>query len=103
MEMAAGAPACNPSRSGIFNVRDKRIVLHVGLDVQNDLTCMVKANAILMGCSSFGQTAGILSEGLKFFSVGCEGSITGPHLRMATPLVSKTGSVCIDDNELSEE
>lgn len=68
-------------------MRDKRLLLHVGLDAQNDLTCMVQADAILMGCSSFGQVAGILSEGLKFFSVGCVGSQTGPQLRMGAPLV----------------
>jgi len=53
---------------------------------------MVNADAILMGCSSFGQVAGILSEGIKFFSVGCVGSQTGPQLRMGAPLVR---TVCL--------
>ncbi|CAN0219303.1 unnamed protein product [Scytosiphon promiscuus] len=50
------------------------------------MSCMVNADGILMGCSTFGQVAGVFSEGVKFFSVSCEGWLTGPHYKMVPPM-----------------
>lgn len=41
---------------------------------------------MLMGCSTFGQIAGILTNGIKFFSVGCIGRVTPVQYRMIPPL-----------------
>lgn len=35
-----------------------------------------------MGCSAFGQLAGILSKGIKMFSMGCEGNMTWEQNKM---------------------
>lgn len=64
---------CDPIRDGIFYVIDKNIVLHVGDDVANDMSCMIRADGLLMGCSTFGQVAGILSRGISMFSMRCAG------------------------------
>lgn len=86
-EKRAGAIACPPSRSGIFRVRDRPMHLHVGFDVRNDFSCMAVADGVLMGCSTFGQMAGVLSNGIRFFSVGCDGWKTGPISKTIPPLV----------------
>ena len=39
-----------------------------------------------MGCSTFGQVAGLFTEGIKFFSVGCVGHMTPVQYRMIPPL-----------------
>ena len=39
-----------------------------------------------MGCSTFGQIAGLLTKGIKFFSVGCIGRVTPVQYRMIPPL-----------------
>ena len=64
---------------------DKAIVLHVGA-VENALSCMVQADGVVMGCSTFGQVAGLLSEGISMFSTRCEGFKTPPHYKMMPPL-----------------
>eukprot|EP00903_Cladosiphon_okamuranus_P019865 g18259.t1 len=46
---------CSPTRDGVFEVVSKNIVLHVGPDVRNALSCMIHADGVLMGCSTFGQ------------------------------------------------
>eukprot|EP00903_Cladosiphon_okamuranus_P008265 g7955.t1 len=86
LEMDAGALACNPSRSGIFTVRHKPLILHVGHDVQNDLACMIEADAIVMGCSTFGHIAGVLNPGIKLFSISCGGAITTFNYQMMPPM-----------------
>lgn len=50
---------CSPNRSGMFYVTGMPVVLHVGSDVQNAMSCMIQADAVLMGCSTFGQVAGL--------------------------------------------
>lgn len=75
---------CKPTRDGIFNVLSKNIILHVGEDVQNAMSCMIQADGLLMGCSTFGQVAGILSKGISMFSMKCVGPKT-PHQYATTP------------------
>lgn len=87
----AGAPECNPDRTGIFRINDKPLYLHVGLDVQNELSCMIQADGILMGCSTFGQMAGVLGKGLKFFSYQCSGAKTPNHYKMMPALAIAEG------------
>ena len=87
--MDAGALACNPNRTGIFRVRHKPLFLHVGHDVQNDLACMIQADAVLMGCSTFGHIAGALGLGIKFFSLACGGTASTFHYQMMPPLVRR--------------
>ncbi|CAM9300435.1 unnamed protein product [Ectocarpus sp. 8 AP-2014] len=77
---------CTPRRSGIFRVRDKSIVLHVGSDVQNEMSCMIQADGVVMGCSTFGQIAGLLTRGISFFSTGCSGERTPHQYRSIPPL-----------------
>lgn len=86
-EKTQGAPTCSSTHSGTFLVQDKRLHLHVGPDVENALSCMIEADGLLMGCSTFGQLAGLLSEGIKFFSVSCQGWKTGYHYQMVPPMV----------------
>ena len=77
---------CNPIRPGMFRVSNQPIVLHVGSDVQNAMTCMVQADAVLMGCSTFGQVAGMLTKGISLFSTECNGSSTPPQYKLVPPL-----------------
>ncbi|CAN0029784.1 unnamed protein product [Scytosiphon promiscuus] len=86
-EKTLGAPTCPSPRSGVFLVGGKSLYLHVGLDVENAMSCMIEADGLLMGCSTFGQVAGLFSEGLRFFSVGCEGWATAPHYQLMPPMV----------------
>lgn len=78
--------ACNPNREGVFHVLEKNIVLHVGEDVLNALSCMIQADGLLMGCSTFGQLAGILSKGISMFSKQCLGSKTPVQYGGTPPL-----------------
>ena len=95
-EKRAGAKSCNPKRSGIFRVSGKPLYLHVGYDVQTELTCMAKADGILIGCSAFGQTAGVLNEGLKFFSFECGGKSTPGHNNMIPLLaIAESGNLWV--------
>lgn len=65
---------CRPARSGNFRVEGRPLVLHVGQDVASSLSCMIRADGLLMGCSTFGQLAGVLNgEGISFFSTECGG------------------------------
>ncbi|CAN0162597.1 unnamed protein product [Ectocarpus fasciculatus] len=85
-EKQAGGNFCAPKRSGIFRVRDKSFVLHVGSDVQNEMSCMIQADGIVMGCSTFGQIAGLLTRGISFFSTRCNGDATPTQYRSIPPL-----------------
>lgn len=39
-----------------------------------------------MGCSTFGHVVGLLTKGIRFFSVGCVGHVTPVQYRMIPPL-----------------
>lgn len=78
--------SCPPKRSGVFHVLNKAIVLHVGLNVKNALSCMIKADGLLMGCSTFGQLAGLLTYGISFFSMHCAGARTSAQYKVIPPL-----------------
>lgn len=94
--MAAPTPAdcpekragsfCSPLRSGMFKVVGKNIVLHVGADVQNALSCMIQADGVLMGCSTFGQVAGLLTKGISMFSMSCGGASTPDQYKTIPPV-----------------
>eukprot|EP00904_Undaria_pinnatifida_P013525 jgi/Undpi1/9302/HiC_scaffold_26.g11760.m1 len=86
-EKRAGASVCRPNRSGVFRVQGRPLLLHVGNDVTNALSCMIQADGLLMGCSTFGQLAGVLNEGgISFFSTGCGGLGTAVQYKMVPPL-----------------
>lgn len=68
-------------------MQGKPIILHVGQDVQNAVSCMIKADGVMMGCSTFGQVAGIYTKGISFFSTQCGGSDTPVQYKMVPPLV----------------
>lgn len=70
----------------MFNVIGMPVVLHLGPDVRNALSCMIQADGLLMGCSTFGQLAGIYSKGVKFFSMHCFGSETPAQYKTIPPL-----------------
>ncbi|CAM9250414.1 unnamed protein product, partial [Hapterophycus canaliculatus] len=84
-EKRAGA-FCSPIRSGIFEVLGKNIVLHVGSDVKNALSCMIQADGVLMGCSTFGQVAGLLTKGISMFSMTCGGTNTPEQYKIIPPI-----------------
>lgn len=65
---------------------NKPIVLHVGEDVMDALSCMTAADGIVMGCSAFGQIAGLLTNGISMFSVACEGARTPEQYKMIPPI-----------------
>lgn len=44
-----------------------------------------------MGCSTFGQIAGTLNTGLRFFSTACEGDKTPRHYKLMPPLAVAEG------------
>ncbi|CAM9498525.1 unnamed protein product [Ectocarpus sp. 13 AM-2016] len=77
---------CTPKRSGIFRIRDKSIFLHVGSDVHNEMSCMIQADGVVMGCSTFGQIAGLLTRGISLFSTRCSGERTPHQYRSIPPL-----------------
>lgn len=93
-EKAHGAPSCNSPRSGVFRIQDRSLYLHVGPDVENAMSCMIEADGLLMGCSTFGQSAGLFNEGLRFFSVDCQGWVTAPHYQMVPPMVRIVCMIC---------
>lgn len=75
---------------------DKAIVLHVGTGVQQAMSCMIQADGIVMGCSTFGQVAGLLSTGVSMFSTKCSGGQTPPHYKLIPPLaVSERGHLWV--------
>ena len=83
---------CRPNRPGIFDVIERPVVLHVGPDVPNAMSCMILADGVLMGCSTFGQVAGLLSQGISFFSMQCSGEVTPNHYKIIPPIaVSERG------------
>ena len=85
--MMDNANSCLPARSGTFRVEGKPLFLHVGRDVANTLSCMIQADGLLMGCSTFGQLAGILNrDGISFFSVACEGLGSPIQDKMIPPM-----------------
>lgn len=56
-ELRVGVGVCKPNRSGNFRIQGKPLVLHVGTDVVNTMSCMIKADGLLLGCSTFGQVS----------------------------------------------
>lgn len=44
-----------------------------------------------MGCSTFGQIAGMLSNGLRLFSTACNGDQTARHYKLMPPLAMAEG------------
>lgn len=77
---------CTPKRPGIFEVLGKPIFLHVGHDVKNALSCMIEADGLLMGCSTFGPIAGLLTKGISFFSMRCSGNRSPAQYKTVPPL-----------------
>ncbi|CAM9612557.1 unnamed protein product [Ascophyllum nodosum] len=47
---------------------------------------MIKSDGVVMGCSTFGQIAGILTNGISFFTVQCKGRVTAPHYKAVPAL-----------------
>eukprot|EP00904_Undaria_pinnatifida_P013664 jgi/Undpi1/9428/HiC_scaffold_27.g11885.m1 len=84
-ESEMGKP-CIPDRSGMFNVVGMPAVLHVSPDVHNAISCMIQADGLLMGCSTFGQLAGLLSKGISFFSMHCSGDETPVQYKAIPPI-----------------
>lgn len=84
-EKQAGGDFCYPHPTGIFHVAGEPLVMNVGGNVVHSLTSMISADGVVMGCSALGQLAGILSKGIKMFSVGCEGSMTWEQNKMSPP------------------
>ena len=78
--------SCSPERAGTFDVIGMPVVLHVSPDVHNAMSCMVQADGVLMGCSTFGQLAGIFSKGISFFSMHCSGYRTPAQYKTIPPL-----------------
>ena len=77
---------CTPQRSGVFHVLRRPITLHVGSDVLSALTCMIQADGLLMGCSTFGHVAGLLTRGISFFSMHCSGEKTPEQYKTIPPI-----------------
>lgn len=74
----------------------KPIVLQVGSDVQNAMSCMIQADAVLMGCSTFGQVAGLLTKGISLFSTDCGGPSTPYQYKTIPPLaVAERGNLWV--------
>lgn len=49
-----------------------------------------------MGCSTFGQIAGLLTEGISFFSTRCGGEATPHQYRSIPPLaISERGELWV--------
>lgn len=91
-EKEVGGKVCYPAVSGEFKVVGMPIIINVSPDVVNVFGCMIAADGIAMGCSSFGVLAGILSSGIKMFSDGCSGSLTWIQNKISPPLaVSELG------------
>lgn len=90
-----GSP-CSPTRDGVFKVTGKTILLHVGGEAKHDLSCMTQADGVVMGCSTFGQVAGILNTGISMFSLHCGGNKTPQHYKTVPPLaVAENGRLWV--------
>ena len=95
-EKQAGGEFCYPERSGVFHVRGAPVVLNLGADVVNALSCLIAADGIIMGCSAFAIIAGILSNGMRLFSTGCGGPMTWEQNQIAPPLaISERGEMWV--------
>lgn len=86
-EKRAGV-SCSPERPGRFDVIGLPLVLHVGPDVLNALSCMIQAEGLLMGCSTFGEIAGIFSKGISLFSMHCSGPRTPAQYKIIPPIAA---------------
>lgn len=80
------AGPCAPVHSGMFEVVNKPMVLHVHPDVQNAMSCMIQAQGVIMGCSTFGQIAGLFTQGISLFSTQCGGERTPVQYKSIPPL-----------------
>lgn len=67
-------------------MQNRPVVLHVGEDVINALSCMTHSDGVLMGCSAFGQISGLLTNGISMFSTSCAGERTPEQYKMIPPL-----------------
>lgn len=85
-EKRAGLQGCKAKRLDIFHLQGKPVVLHVGSDVVKTMSCMIHADGLLMGCSTFGQIAGILNKGISFFSAQCGGQLTPEQYQLIPPM-----------------
>lgn len=71
-------------------------MLHVGTNVVQTMSCMIHADGVLMGCSTFGQVAGILSKGISFFSLQCGGDKTPDQYLLIPPMaVAELGKMWV--------
>lgn len=86
--LAGATDPCGPaSRTDTFRVEGKPVVLHLGRNAPEALSCMVHADGLLMGCSTFGQLAGVLNGGgISFFSTECGGHGAPLQSKMIPPL-----------------
>lgn len=66
-------------------------MLHLGSDVKKALSCMIRADAVMMGCSTFGQIAGLFTEGISMFSTACDGYRTPYQYKMIPPMAIVDG------------
>lgn len=75
------------SPTGTFRVEGRPVLLHLGRNAAEALSCMVHAHGLLMGCSTFGQLAGVLNgDGISFFSTECGGHGAPLQSKMIPPL-----------------
>ena len=87
---------CSPNGSGMFRISQKPILLHVGRDVLSSLSCMIQSDGVVMGCSTFGQIAGILTNGISFFTLECGGRQTQGHYKVLPALaVAERGNLWV--------
>lgn len=47
---------------------------------------MIEADGLLMGCSTFGHMAGLLTRGISFFSMHCSGDHSPAQYKTIPPL-----------------
>ena len=87
---------CSPNGSGMFRIHQRPILLHVGRDVLSGLSCMIQSDGVVMGCSTFGQVAGIFTNGISFFTLGCGGRQTQDHYKALPALaVAERGNLWV--------
>lgn len=87
---------CRAKRTGVFHVQDRPVVLHVGSDVVKTMSCMIQSDGVLMGCSTFGHMAGLLTKGISFFSMRCGGEMTPAQYQMMPPIaVAERGNMWV--------
>ncbi|CAM9998318.1 unnamed protein product [Ascophyllum nodosum] len=96
-ERGATMETCSPNGSGMFRIiSQKPILLHVGRDVLSSLSCMIQSDGVVMGCSTFGQIAGILTNGISFFTLECGGRQTQGHYKVLPALaVAERGNLWV--------